>query len=235
MCLTHWGRVTNICVIKLTIIGSDNGFSPGRRQAIIWTSAWILLIGPLGTNFSENLIEILTFSFTKMRLKVSSAKCRPFWVGLNVLNCHTVCHNFHCFPYHTDGSNWIQSKTRVVCFVIISYNNQLLWYILAKYILWKYRWTKDCSPNLSQGLTVISSTMIPLSFPGPDWRTPSTSSWFIPTGSHANIRFQSWVCYSEYIYTVQCRYNAVNFLENPYNRHPIARPSGRAMGCLLWF
>ena len=37
------------------------------------------------------------------------------------------------------------------------------------------------------------------------------------------------------LYTVQCRYNAVNFLENPHNRHPIARPWGRGMGCLLWF
>ena len=56
--LTHWGRVTHICVGKQTIIGSDNGLSPGRRQAIILTIAGILLIGPLGTNFSEILIEI---------------------------------------------------------------------------------------------------------------------------------------------------------------------------------
>ena len=42
----------------VTIIGSDNGLSPGRRQAIIWTKAGILLIEPLGTNFSEILIEI---------------------------------------------------------------------------------------------------------------------------------------------------------------------------------
>ena len=48
--LIHWGRVTHICVGDLTIIGSDNGLSPGRREAIIWTNAEILLIGPLGTN-----------------------------------------------------------------------------------------------------------------------------------------------------------------------------------------
>ena len=83
--LTHWGRVTHICVSKLTIIGSDNGLSPGRHQAIIWTNAGILLIRPLGTNFDEMLIEILKFSFMKMRLKVSSAKWRPFCLGLNVL------------------------------------------------------------------------------------------------------------------------------------------------------
>ena len=76
--LTHWGWATYICVGKLTIIGSDNGLSPGRRQAIIWTIAGILLIGPLGTNFSEILIGIQTFSFKKMNLKMSSAKWRPF-------------------------------------------------------------------------------------------------------------------------------------------------------------
>ena len=83
--LTHWGRATHICVSNLTIIASDNGLSPGRRQAIIWTSAGILLIGPLGTNFSEILVAIITFSFMKMRLKVSSAKWRPCCLGLNVL------------------------------------------------------------------------------------------------------------------------------------------------------
>ena len=83
--LTRWGRVTHICVRKLTIIGSDNGLPPGRRQAIIWTNARILLIGPLGTNFSELLIEIHTFSFKKMHLKISSAKWRPCCLGLNVL------------------------------------------------------------------------------------------------------------------------------------------------------
>ena len=77
--------MTHICVGKLSIIDSDNGLSPVRRQAIIWTNAGMLLIGPLGTNFSEILIEILTLSFKKMRLKVSSAKWRSFCLGLNVL------------------------------------------------------------------------------------------------------------------------------------------------------
>ena len=87
--LTHWGRVTHICVSKLTSIGSDNGLSPGRRQAIIWTNVGILLIRPLGTNFSEILIEIYTFSFKKMHLKISSGKWRPYCLGLNVLKCHS--------------------------------------------------------------------------------------------------------------------------------------------------
>ena len=51
--LTQWSRVTQICVDKLTIMCSDNSLSPGRRRAIIWTNAVILLIGPLATNFSD--------------------------------------------------------------------------------------------------------------------------------------------------------------------------------------
>ena len=77
--------MTHIWVSKITIIGTDNGLSPGRRQAIIWTSVWILLIGPLGTNFSEILIEIYAFSFKNRHLKMSSGKWRPFCLGLNVL------------------------------------------------------------------------------------------------------------------------------------------------------
>ena len=68
--LTHWGRVTHICVGNLIIIGPDNG---------------ILLIGPWDTNFSEILIGIQTFSFKKMHLKMLSAKWRPFCLGFNVL------------------------------------------------------------------------------------------------------------------------------------------------------
>ena len=82
--LTYWGRVMHICISKITIIGSDNGLSPARRQAIIWTNAGILLIGPWETNFSEILIGIHTFSFKKIHLKMSSGKWRPFCLGLNV-------------------------------------------------------------------------------------------------------------------------------------------------------
>ena len=89
LALTHWGRVTHICVSKLTITGSDKGLSLGRRQAIIWTNDGILFIGPLRTNFNE----ILIFSFKKMRLKVLSAKRRPFCLGLNVLRL--LVWNFH--------------------------------------------------------------------------------------------------------------------------------------------
>ena len=84
MWLTLWGRVTHICVGNKTIIDSDNGLSPGRRHATIWTNAGLSLIRPLGTNFREILIGNQTFSFKKMHLKIPSSKWLPFCLGVNV-------------------------------------------------------------------------------------------------------------------------------------------------------
>ena len=70
--LTHlphiYASVNRVC------IGSDNDLSPIRRQAIIKTNAASLSISLFGTIFNEILIKIQTFSFTKMHLKLSSAK-----------------------------------------------------------------------------------------------------------------------------------------------------------------
>ena len=99
--LTHWGRVTHICDGKSTIIVSDYGLSPGRRQAIIWTNAGILLIGPLGTNFSEILSGIHTFSFKKMHSKIASVKWRPFCLSLNELTIEMPLPSIYTCIYHT--------------------------------------------------------------------------------------------------------------------------------------
>ena len=116
--LTHWGRVTHICVGINTNIGSDNGLSPGRRQAIIWTNAELLLIGPPGTNVSGILSEIHTFSFKKMHFKTSSAKWRPSCLGLNVLRHHiyftlqhSVCVTELTWAYRHDSLTIIATIT----------------------------------------------------------------------------------------------------------------------------
>ena len=64
---------------KLTVIGSDDGLSPRRRQAIIWTNAGILLIRPLGKK-QWILIE------KEKAFEMFVAKWRPFCLGVNVLN-----------------------------------------------------------------------------------------------------------------------------------------------------
>ena len=48
-------------ISKLTIISSDNGLSPKRRQAIICTNAWILLIATSGTNLVNSEVKFYIF------------------------------------------------------------------------------------------------------------------------------------------------------------------------------
>ena len=67
-------------------IGSGNGLSPARRQAITWTNADFMSIRTSGTNFSVIRIKIQHFSFTKMHLNLLSATWRPFCRGGDELN-----------------------------------------------------------------------------------------------------------------------------------------------------
>ena len=112
-CLIHWGQVTHICVGKLAIIGSDIGLLPGWYQAIIWTNAGILSIGPLTTNLSEILIGIHKLSFKKMHVKMS-AKWRQSCLGLSVLdlyNCISVkLNSFKCLGLNI--SDWALTQAK---------------------------------------------------------------------------------------------------------------------------
>ena len=123
MYLTHWGRVTHICGGNLTIIGLDNGLSPGRRPAIIWTNAGILSIRTLGTTFDEIFSKIHAFSFKKMHMKMSSGKmsailCRPQCV--NVSN-ETELNPLWCLYLTifriTGNVLWIQQFCKVLLFM----------------------------------------------------------------------------------------------------------------------
>ena len=89
--LTHWGRVAHICFGNLTITGSDNGLSPGRRQAIIWTNAGILSIEPLGTDFTEIFFQISYIFiqedvFEQYVCKMAAILSRPQWVNVTLRN-----------------------------------------------------------------------------------------------------------------------------------------------------
>ena len=104
---THWGRETHIPVGKLTTIGSDNSLSPERLQAIIWTSAGMLSIGPLGTNFSEILIG--TFQSGKCIWK-----CRllngVYFVRLSVLSAF---HWRFCIVWYHEDMLYSQLKQKL--------------------------------------------------------------------------------------------------------------------------
>ena len=67
--LHNWILLTHIYVTESCSTASDNGLSPIRHQAIIWTNAGLLSTVPLGTIFSEISMKKQNFSFTKVHLK----------------------------------------------------------------------------------------------------------------------------------------------------------------------
>ena len=88
--LTHWGRLPHICIGNLTIIDSDNGLSPGRRQAIIWTNAGILLFWILRNKFQWNLnshIFIQENAFESVVCEMVTILYRPQCVKTVVHGC----------------------------------------------------------------------------------------------------------------------------------------------------
>ena len=90
--LIDWGRVTRICVGNLTIIGSDNCLSPGRRHAIIWTDAGILLIGPSKTDFNEIIYFIQENLKMSPDSKVHGATMGPIWGRHDPGGPHELCY-----------------------------------------------------------------------------------------------------------------------------------------------
>ena len=147
ICLTHWCRVTHICVRYVTIVRLDNGLWPCRRQAIILTNAGILLIGPLGTKFNEILIGIQTFLLRKMQYKMSSAKWHPFCLGVNVLTLENAETLIRIIANSMRSGGCIQMPgsyhSALVCFTLHRYTGCKIWY--PGYKPWKcqhgsYRW-----------------------------------------------------------------------------------------------
>ena len=150
----------HICISKLNIICSDNGLSPGGRQAIIWTNAGILLIQSLETNTKEIFIKLYIFSFKKMHLKMLSGNWQPFCLNLNVLSKTHWCFilwtsvmkslNLH---FSTKFKAWISNYTwwKLACKC-----SSMFW------IHWHFRtWMSNYIPHIKMNITTCT---------WPDWK-----------------------------------------------------------------
>ena len=98
---------------------------PGRRLAITWTNVGILLIGPLGTNFSEMLIEIQTFSFKKIHWKMSSGKMAAIFLGISVLKSRMVYVRCRIFVFIGEMSTSFVSQTSYLYWIILATNRYI--------------------------------------------------------------------------------------------------------------
>ena len=112
-------------------IRSDNGLSTSRHQAFFWTNSGLLSVGLVRTNYSEILIERLTFSLKKKLVKIPSAKWQLFCISLNVLRAESCTPPT---PHHSPTSG----QTYVLILIENKHNSLLLWFssLAANIALW---------------------------------------------------------------------------------------------------
>ena len=89
--LIHWGRVTHICVSELTIIGSDNGLSPGRAPSHYQNQCWNIVNktprNKLQWKFNQNSnISIQENAFESVVCEKAAILSRPQCVNPNRVN-----------------------------------------------------------------------------------------------------------------------------------------------------
>ena len=104
---SHRGRVTHMCIGNITRITSDNVLPPGRQPSHYLNQCWNVVNWTLRNELKWILIEIQTFSFKIMHMKMSSAKWRPFYLGLNALT-HSMCKTWFYREYATDVGTQVQ-------------------------------------------------------------------------------------------------------------------------------
>ena len=103
--LTQWGQVKHICVGKLTIIGSDNGLTPGCCQAINWTNAGNCQLDPSGQTSVKFQLE-----FKYFRSRKCIWKCRlqngAHFLPPQFVNKQNICEMYYTPVKATPGVSW---------------------------------------------------------------------------------------------------------------------------------
>ena len=113
--LTHWVWMTQICVSKL-----GRHWCRYRRVDISAPShylnrCWHNLDWTLWTNFRELKMKIERFPYKKMHFKMSSAKCQPFCLGLNMLITFVHPQNSILMKIASPRTCWLQPVT---CWIV---------------------------------------------------------------------------------------------------------------------
>ena len=112
--LTHWGRVTHICVDNLSIIGSDNG-----SNIVNWT-----LRNNLHGNLNQNsCVFIHENAFENVVWKMVAILSRPQCVNVCVLS--RKCSDFRGAPIHNAPS--AENEIRISLWQNIKYTSISTW------------------------------------------------------------------------------------------------------------
>ena len=110
---------------------------PVWHQAVTWSNVCLLLIGALGTDFSEIRSKIQQYAYKKMHLKMLSAKWQPFCLS----QCDScICNNGHKQRFLTPGHqgwNDLHSLCRIGMeyYLLNNDDNNIIYWIMMIIIM----------------------------------------------------------------------------------------------------
>ena len=146
--LTHWGQVTHICVSNLTIIGSDNGLSPGGHQPNHYLHQhWNIVNWILGNKLQWN-IQWEISSFWKMAAVLSQplcvlnyvlfrkCYCRHSFVQNLIFAAWYLVHESEDLIYRCHLAHW----NRMVAIFLMIFSNPFSWMQMHEFRL-KFHWS----------------------------------------------------------------------------------------------
>ena len=193
--------------------------SPQRRPGIKHTEESLTVYyNPMQIGFNHSGTKAGTFLENNVNT-VAAVVPAPYitksWQNPRYQRCWIKC---HCLPRGRTSTNSMLTNIRKCkhIFVFAGVNSPRLGSI----------WIHTVCPSKAEGITLsggnMSSGETDVSSRHDEQPSEQQPGW---------IRFAyTIICIS----LMWCRYSAVNFLKNIHKRHPIARPLGRGMGCILW-
>ena len=129
--LTHWGRVTHICISKIAIVGSDNGLAPARRHYL--NQCWNIVNWTLGNKFQWNLNRNL-YTFIQENVfenvwKMAAILSWPQCVKGNTGDAIDISHKSHNVPVPYPTIQHSEQKCAHCCSerCIVGYGTGALW------------------------------------------------------------------------------------------------------------
>ena len=99
------------CMCVAAMRSSIAGVISCHPLGVTWTNVAVLKFAPLEINLSEIWIKMPIFPFKTMHLNLSSAKCRPFCPGNNVLGAISWHYSTAVFPMHCHISTRVLLRT----------------------------------------------------------------------------------------------------------------------------
>ena len=174
--------MTHICISKLTIIGSYNGLSPGRRQAIIWTNVnqcWNIVNWTLRNKHQWNLnwnsnIFTQENAFKSVVCETASILSQPQCVDLRIVGPFQYKDVIYHYRNLNKNTRWSHDHLIYVMGIPIPGILSLCRPIILAHLTDLHSWKKVAVDQTEYYITSFSGSIWPL------W-------WFVPLNQKVMI------------------------------------------------